>query len=130
MTGETTGAPAASAEAGVEARLAACPLLLDILRHTKRHGPDTPTLIVKRLLGQRTGLSVPQVRAAYAELCELGLLQPLAGKVIPRRYETSSIKKTLKRRAKYATPRKTHTYFELTREGKLLLRRLEGTGHP
>ena len=128
MSDEAKGAPGPGVELGVEARLSAYPLLLDILRHTKRHDPDTPTLIVERLLGQRTGLSVPQVRAAYAEMCELGLLQPLAGKVIPRRYETSSIKKTLKRRAKYATPRKTHTYFELTREGKLLLRRLEGAG--
>jgi predicted transcriptional regulator len=51
-------------------------------------------------------------------------MRPLAGKVIPRRYETSSIKKTLKRRAKHATPRKTHTYYELTREGRLLLRSL------
>jgi predicted transcriptional regulator len=106
----------------IDEKLAAQPLLLDILRHTKLHGPDTPSLIVKRLLGQRTGLTVAEVRAAYAELVGLGLMQPLAGKVIPRRYETSSIKKTLKRRAKHATPRKTHTYYELTREGRLLLR--------
>ena len=105
-------------------RLAAAPLLQDILRHTKRYGPDTPSLIVKRLLGARTGLSVEEVRRAYAELCELGLMRPLPGKTIPRRYETSSIKKTLKRRAKHATPKKTHTYYELTREGRLLLRKL------
>jgi predicted transcriptional regulator len=110
---------------GPEERLAESPLLLDILRHTKLCGPDTPNLIVKRLLGRRTGLTVEEVRSAYAELCGLGLLRPLAGKVIPRRFETSSIKKTLKRRAKHATPRKTHTYYELTREGRLLLRRLE-----
>jgi predicted transcriptional regulator len=108
-------------------RLAASPLLLDILRHTRLCGPDTANLIVKRLLGQRTGLSVAEARAAYAELCELGLVRPLAGKVIPRRFETSSIKKTLKRRAKHATPRKTHTYYELTREGELLVR---GMGQP
>lgn len=105
-------------------RLAAKPLLLAILRHTKRHGPDTPSLLVKRLLGRRTGLSVEEARAAMAELCELGLLQPLAGKTIPRRFETSSIKKTLKRRAKHATPKKTHTYYELTRAGRLLVRSL------
>ncbi len=102
--------------------LAERPLLVAILRHTKLHGPDTPGLVVKRLLGERTGLSVEEARAAYAELCGLGLMRPLSGKVIPRRFETSSIKKTLKRRAKHATPRKTHTYYELTREGRLLLR--------
>jgi predicted transcriptional regulator len=103
------------------------PLLLDILRHTKLCGPDTPNLIIKRLLGQRTGLAVEEVRSAYAELCDLGLMRPLAGKTIPRRYETSSIKKTLKRRAKQATPRKMHTYYELTRAGRQLLRQLEAS---
>ncbi|CAB1129844.1 conserved protein of unknown function [Candidatus Hydrogenisulfobacillus filiaventi] len=100
------------------------PLAYQVLKHTWTYGPDTPTIIRKRLLGHRSGVGVEVIREAYALLLEAGLVERMPGKELDRNQLTSSVKKTLKRRAKYHTPRKTHTYYRLSRTGELVARAL------
>ncbi len=98
------------------------PIAYQLMMHTKHYGPDTPMIVHKRLLGRRSGLSIEEIRANYQLLLDFGLMQKTSGKELDRHDLTSSVKKTLKRRQKYHTPRKTHTYYELSRKGELLAR--------
>ncbi|HBQ95681.1 MAG: DUF2250 domain-containing protein [Firmicutes bacterium] len=101
------------------------PVAYRLMVHTKRYGPDTPVIVHKRLLGRRSGLSIEEIRANYQLLLDFGLMEKTPGKELNRHDLTSSIKKTLKRRQKYHTPRKTHTYYQLSRKGELLTRFLD-----
>ncbi len=96
------------------------PIAYQLIVHTKRYGPDTPTIVHKRLLGHRSGLSIEEVRENYQLLVDFGLVEKTSGKELDRHDLTSSVKKTLKRRQKYHTPRKTHTYYQLSRKGEIL----------
>lgn len=100
------------------------PIAYQLMVHTKLYGPDTPMNVHKRLLGQRSGLSIEEIRDNYRLLLEFGLMEKTSGKELDRNHLTSSIKKTLKRRQKYHTPRKTHTYYQLSRKGELVIRNL------
>ena len=101
------------------------PVAYQLMVHTRRYGPDTPMIVHKRLLGHQSGLTIEKIRENYDILLEFGLLEKTEGKELDRNHLTSSIKKTLKRRQKYHAPRKTHTYYQLSRKGKLVVRYLE-----
>ncbi len=100
------------------------PVAYQLMEHTRQYGPDTPMIVHKRLLGRRSGLSIEEIRENYGMLLQFGLMEKTSGKELDRNHLTSSIKKTLKRRQKYHTPRKTHTYYQLSRKGELLARYL------
>jgi hypothetical protein len=104
------------------------PIAYQLMVHTRQYGPDTPMIVHKRLLGRRSGLPIEQIRENYDVLLEFGLMEKTSGKELDRNHLTSSVKKTLKRRQKYHTPRKTHTYYQLSRKGELVTRYLEHGG--
>jgi len=89
-----------------------------VLLHLLIFGPDTPKLMGKRLLGERTNIDPSDIKEVCIKLQEMGLVKRKEGKTLPKRTPTSSIKPWIKIKAKSKETAKHGQYFELTKEGK------------
>ncbi len=75
-------------------------LLKRVLLHLLIFGPDTPKLMGKRLLGERTNIDPPDIKEACIKLREMGLVKRRDGETLPEHTPTSSIKPWIKIKAK------------------------------
>ncbi|AGK62168.1 hypothetical protein Asulf_02215 [Archaeoglobus sulfaticallidus PM70-1] len=89
-----------------------------VILHFLTFGPDTPKLMSRRLLGVKTHVDLQILEKDCLKLCEKGLIKKIAGKKVPKRVPTSSIKPHIKIRAKSKEIRRHGQYFELTHRGK------------
>ncbi|MBO8181717.1 MAG: DUF2250 domain-containing protein [Archaeoglobus sp.] len=99
-------------------------LLKRILLHLLIFGPDTPKLMRKRLLGERTNIGPPDIKEACIKLREMGLVKRRDGKTLPKHTPTSSIKPWIKIKARSKETAKHGQYFELTKEGKKIAKEI------
>ena len=104
-------------------------LLKRILLHLLTFGPDTPKLMGKRLLGERTNIDPPDIKEACIKLREMGLVKrrdgKRDGKTLPKHTPTSSIKRWIKIKAKSKKIAKHDQYFELTKKGKKIAKEIK-----
>lgn len=84
-----------------------------ILKYVKLMGPEYPWL-----LSLRVEVPYEEVRERLERLTAAGLLSRVSGRVVNYRQE---------RRLK-TTKHRNHTYYDLTRQGKAVLRALEAAG--
>ena len=89
-------------------------------------GPDTPKLMGRKLLGERTNIDPPEIKEACIKLREMRLVKRRDGKrdgkrdrwTLPKHTPTSSIKRWIKIKAKSKETAKHDQYFELTKKRK------------
>ncbi|SMD31168.1 DUF2250 domain-containing protein [Picrophilus oshimae] len=93
-------------------------LEMDILKHLDKYGPDSPSIIWRRLLGHMADKE--QVRFAFKHLKQEGYIRYYGNKV-DRNSLTSSLKKTLKIKARKSNS--SRSYYELTEKGYEVLRK-------
>ena len=99
-------------------------LRLMALLHLHLYGPDTPSLMARRLLGRRTRIDPTALEEALEQLAAEGLVERLESRIVPKSTATSSIKPWIKVRAGSREVRRHGQYYSLTREGRRSARRL------
>lgn len=100
-------------------------LLRRVLLHLLIFGPDTPKLMGKRLLGERTNIDPPAIKEACIKLREMGLVRRRDGRTLPKHTPTSSIKPWIKIKAKSKETAKHGQYFVLTKKGKKIAKEIK-----
>ncbi|AEM38998.1 protein of unknown function DUF2250 [Pyrolobus fumarii 1A] len=99
-------------------------LSLKVLLHLYEYGPDTPKLMCRRLLGERTQLDPALLERVLEAIAEKGLVKRMQSKTVPKNTATSSIKPWIKVRVKSSEVRRHGQYYELAREGEKLAKRV------
>ena len=96
-----------------------------VLLHLYIYGPDTPKLLCRRLLGERSQIDVAVLEQVLDNLVNKGLVKRMQIRTIPKNAATSSIKPWIKVKAKANEVRKHGQYYELTKEGKRIAREIK-----